>query len=215
MTFRAREEVARVIVPGGADGTAAQAALTSLIRTARLQAADRGAKSSHSNGQTFEVADVFDRQDPRTKVNISSEDLKSAVVSRVEGRVEDQVLVATSSFNAFVGEPVSLDISVLPNPLVYHQGEMLSEARIDGSLPEEEIFAQISDFVRSRVKERATQDRMIPKSMTDAPFGVVPPADVFALVRDVKRVGRPVRVQAFAGDNIRAADPLRLEFRLK
>jgi uncharacterized protein (DUF3084 family) len=215
LTFRAREEVARAVVPGGADTAAAQAALISLIRQARLEAADRGAKSHRAGGQTFEVADIFERQDPKTKTVISSEELKNAVIARAAGRVEDQVLVATSSFNAFAGEPVSLDISVLPNPVIYHQGEMLSEARIDGSLPEEEIFAQISAFLRSRVKERAMEDRMIPKAGTDAPFGVVPSADMFALVRDVKRVGRPVRVQALAQDNIHAADPLRLEFRLK
>ncbi|RYG24708.1 DUF3084 domain-containing protein [bacterium] len=211
LTFRAKEEISRFVVPGGSDAQTSRAALTSLIRLARLEATDRGAKRRES----FEVADVFDRQDPKTGARISSEELKGAVVSRVAGRVEDQVLVATSSFNAFASEPVSLDISVLPNPVIYHQGEMLSEARIDGSLPEDQIYGQISDFVRSRVRERAAQDRMIPKSGTDAPFGEVPRADMFALVREIKRVGRSVRVQAFAGEDIHAADPLRLEFRLK
>lgn len=215
MTYRAREEVARVTVPGGSSLDAARSALLSLLRKARVEASDRGAKGHRTKGQVFEVADVFDRQDPVSRTAVTADDLKNAVISRASGRVEDQVLIATSSYNAFTGEPVSLDIAVLSNPLIYHRGELLSEARIDGSEPEDRIFAQLSEFLRTRLQERAKDDGMIPRAGTEAKFGVVPVLDVLNLVRDVKKVGRAVRVQAFAGDDIRAAEPLRLEFRLR
>jgi uncharacterized protein (DUF3084 family) len=215
MTYRAREEVARVTVPGGSSLDAARSALLSLLRKARVEASDRGAKGHRTKGQVFEVADVFDRQDPVSRTAVTADDLKNAVISRASGRVEDQVLIATSSYNAFTGEPVSLDIAVLSNPLIYHRGELLSEARIDGSEPEDRIFAQLSEFLRTRLQERAKDDGMIPRAGTEAKFGVVPVLDVLNLVRDVKKVGRAVRVQAFAGDDIRAAEPLRLEFHLR
>ncbi len=216
MTYRSREEVARIPVPGGSSTDTARSALLSLLRKARVEASDRGAKGHRDkNGKVFEVADVFDRQDPVSRTAVSADELKSAVIAAASGRVEDQVLVATSSYNAFAGEPVSLDIAVLSNPIIYHRGQMLSEARIDGGESEDRIFAQLSEFLRSRVQERAADDGMIPRAGTEAKFGVVPVLDVLNLVRDVKKVGRTVRVQAFAGDDIRAAEPLRLEFRLR
>jgi len=215
ITFKSREEVARFTIPGGSSTAIARFALSSLLRSARVEASNRGAKGHRSKNQIFEVADVFDRQDPTTGAAISADELKGAVISKAAGRVEDQVLVATSSYNAFAGEPVSLDITVMPNPVIYHQGEMLSEARIDGSLSEDRIFAQLSDFVRTRVRERAASDGMIPRAQTDAPFGEISTLDVLNVLRDVKKVGRAVRVQAFASEEIRAAEPLRLEFRLR
>lgn len=215
MTFRAGEEVARVVVPAGANEDSASLALNGLLRAARIEATTRGAKGHKANGETFQPADVFDRKDPRTNTTVTAETLKRAVVARIARSDEEQALVATSSYNSFTGEAVSLDIAVVPNPVVYHSREMVAEARIDGSLTEDQILSQLSEFMRSRVRERAMQDRMIPKAGSAAPFGEVPPGDVLALVRDVKRIGRSVRVQALAESDIRAADPLRLDFRIK
>lgn len=215
MTFRKGEEVARMVVPGGADVGQVANALSGLLRAARIEAEDRGAKGHKDGGRTYEVADVFDRQDPKTKVVVSAEGLKRSVISRAVGRGEDQVLVATSSLNAFTGEPVSLDVAVMLNPVIYHRNDMVAEARIDGSLTDDRILAQLSEFIRSRVRERATQDRLIPRAWNAAPFGEVPTADLFNVMRDVKKAGRSVRVQALAEADTRAADPLRLEFRVK
>jgi len=216
LTFRANEEVARQPLAGGTDQAAALNALTSLLRSARAEATTRGAKPNRRDGKMqYDVADVFNHQDQRTGVPVSGDDLKRAVVAQATGKLEDQVLIATSTLNAFAGEPVSLEIRVVPNPVVYHRNEVVAEARIDGSLEEDRILDQLSEFVRSRVRERAQQDRMIPKSGTDAPFGEVKTSEVLSIVREVKRVGRSVRVQAFAEDDTRAADALRLGFRVR
>ena len=128
------------------------------------------------------------------------------------GRREDQALVATSSLNAFAGEVVSLEVAAMPNPVVYRRNDTVAEAQIDGSQTEERILAQLADFYHSRVRERAVQDHMIPRSGNPAPFGEIPDAEVLNLVQNVKRAGRSVRVRAVAKDDVRAADPLRLEF---
>lgn len=216
LTYAASEEVARVVVPAGATSEDAENAVTSLLRQARVNAEARGARGHQSKGgQTFAVADVFDRQDPKTGDPVSGEDLKRVVVQRAVGHDEEQVLVATASLNAFRGEPVSLDVAVVPNPMVYRRHQLVAESRIDGSLTEDRILAQFSEFVASDVRERAEQAHMIPRANTAAPFGEVPLPDVLNLLRDVKRAGHSVRVQAVAGADTHAADPLRLEFRIK
>lgn len=215
LTFRRGEELARIVVPSGADVEVAGNALSRLLRSARLAATLRGAKGHRENGQTFDVADIFERQDPQKKTIVTVEELRQAVINSATGRVEDQVMIATSSLNAFVGEPVSLEIAVVPNPVVYHRNDMVAEVRLDGSQPEDRILEQFSDFVAGPLRDQASQDHMIPRAHSNAPFGDVSGADVLDLVRSIKQTGRTVKLQAVALEDIRAADPLKLEFRIR
>lgn len=215
MTFRRGEEVARIVVPSGSDAETTANAVAALLRNARRKATDRGAKGHRANGETFEAADIVSRQDPKTGAVVSPDTLKRALVAGVAGQKDDQVLVATSSLNAFSGEPVSLDISVLPNPVVYRRNDTLAETSLDGAQPEDRILAQFAAFYNGRVRERAVHDRMIPRTGALSPFGEFSDADAWTLVQSVKRTGRAVRVQAVADADIRAADPLRLEFRVR
>lgn len=215
MTFRRGEEVARVVVPAGADVETAVNSLTSLLRLSRIEAAERGAKGHRSGGHNFEAADVMDHKDPKSGEVIEAETLKRAFAASLTGKPEDQVLVATSSFNAFTGEPVSLDLAALPNPVVYRRNDTVAETRIDGGQREDRILAQLSRFMNGDLRDHATQNRMIPRTGTPAPFGEPSAAEVWALLQNVRKAGRTVRIQAVAEDDIRAADPLRVEFRVR
>ena len=215
LTYRRGEEVARIVVPAGSDEETAANLLASLLRTARSEASERGAKGHRANGQTFEAAEIVGRQDPKTGAVASPELLRRALVANVAGRKEDGVLVATSSLNAFNGEPVSLDIAVMSNPVVYRRNDTLAETRIDGAQPEGRILAQFTAFYNDKVREKAARDRMIPRAGTLRPFGGLSDADAWTLVQSVKRAGREVKVQAVAGSDIRAADPLSLEYRVR
>ena len=215
LTFRKGEELARIVVPGGSGADATAVALTGLLRAARQEAAARGARPLRGNGQSYEAADIVDRKDPKTGRVVAAETLRRSVVASVAGKPSDQVIVASSSLNAFAGEPVSLDLAVMPNPLVYHRNETVAEAQIDGAQTEDRILAQLSDFMAGRVRDRAKKDRMIPRAGTAALFGELSTFEVFNLVRDVKQRGRSVRVTAVADRDVRAADPLSLEFRVR
>ncbi len=215
MMFRRGEEVARVVAPAGADEKTANSVLASLLRGARREAETRGAKGHRANGESFQAADIVDRKDPKSGEVLSADDLKRKIVAGLAGAREDQVLVATSSLNAFTGEVVSLDLAVLPNPVVYRRNDTVAETQIDGGQTEDRILADLSDFYIGQVRERAMRDRMVPRAGNAAPFGGIPDADVFNLVQTVKRAGRAVRVQAIAENDIRAADLLRLEFRVR
>ncbi len=214
MTYRRGEEVARIVVPAGSDVETARAKLDALLRLARIDAEERGAKSHRAGGQTFEAADIVERKDPKTGAVADADILKRSLVASLADRPGDQVLVATSSLNAFVGEPVSLDLEPMPNPVVYKRNAMVAETRIDGGQSDEQIIADLSKFVNGTVRQNAAKDHMIPRAGTSAPYGEPSAYDIVTLLQNVRKAGRSVRVQALAGDDIRAADPLRLEFKV-
>ena len=190
MTFRRGEEVARIVLPAESNVEASRNALAALLRAARIDAEARGAKGHRG----FEAADIVDRKDPQTGETIDADTLKRALVANLAGRTDDLVLVATSSLNAFAGEPVSLDLTAMPNPVVYRRNDTVAETRIDGAQPEAKILAQLSEFVNGPLRQRAQKDRMIPRTGTAAPYGEPSAANVWAVLQSVRRAGRPVRV---------------------
>ena len=56
---------------------------------------------------------------------------------------------------------------------------------------------------------------MIPAFGSDAPLGEVDDEQIVSLMQLIRDYGRSVRVQAVAAGEIRRADRLRLEFRLR
>jgi hypothetical protein len=125
------------------------------------------------------------------------------------------VLIATSSLNAFFGESVSLEVEILPDPLVYLGGQLVAEKVIDGSRGDAAIYDEIRTFLQDTVKSRAQRDGMIPLANSDTSFGQIPPADLFQVIEQLHNANRTIRLQAHATGDTYAADPLKLEFRLR
>jgi len=204
--YRSGEEVVRMAVEPGSSLEKAHLAVTSLVRAARNAAREAGAKS---NGQ-YPEAGIFWHRDDVTQRTISPEEYESEVAMSIARASQPMVLVASSTLNAFKGEPVSLEVTLLPNPLVYHRNDIIAEKQIDGRKDPTSIFKEISDL-RTRVRARAVQDRMLPKAGSDVPNG----AEIWTLVSQVKASDRQVRVRALAEDDTRAGDPLRLRFAVR
>jgi hypothetical protein len=204
------EEVARVPTEGGRSVTQAQDIVTALLRSARIAAIARGAKRS----ETLQEAGIVEHTDEITNEPISPQQIERQIVQQIAGAKGPVVVIAASSFNAFRGEPVSLELQVLPNPLVYTKGQVLAETVIDGTKDETVIFKQIEELISTKIRQRAQKDRMIPKLGSDQ-LGEVTPAEIYGLMSKVKAVNRQIRVQALAMNDTRAADPLKLEFRLR
>ncbi|HSI73127.1 MAG TPA: hypothetical protein VK934_08100, partial [Fimbriimonas sp.] len=210
LIYNAGEEVARLPVEGGQSITQAEDTLTALLRSARVAAIGRGAKRN----EKAQEADIIEHTDPLTREPITPEQIERQVVQQIAGAKGPVVVVASSSFNTFNGEPVSLELQVLPNPLVYTKGQVIAESVIDGAKDEEVILKQLDDLFATRVRQRAKQDKMIPRLGSDQ-FGEVTPVDIYRLMNRVKAADRQIRVQALAMADTRAADPLKLDFRLR
>lgn len=208
MIYQKGEEVARLPVPASLSHADAVNALTRLLRTARIAAESRGAAGS----DRFPSAGLMPRQAGNRIV--SREELEASAISRIVGIGEETLVVATSTINAFRGEPVSLDLALFRNPIVFRQGELVAEANISpGS--ENEILDQITALLRGPVTERARQAGMIPVQGREAGFGEIEADVIVKLVQDIRGLNRRVRLQAIASRETRAGDQLRLDFRIR
>ncbi len=209
MIYSVRQEITRLPVGAHLTPSQAQAALDSLLVKARLEAARHGAAPHKSGTGQYLVADLYDRQEATV------DQVKKAIVQRLAGNDSEQVLVAKASANFFLHEPVALDVDIYPNPIVYEQDQVITEAEIEGASSTWNIYEQLSDFLSGPLKSKLLHDKMVPRSNSQEPLGSVPGQQVFDLVQKVKEVGRNVRVQALALNTTRAADSLKLEFRLR
>jgi uncharacterized protein (DUF3084 family) len=212
MIYRLGEEVARVTVPPGLSLVEAEGVVDRLARNARTAAEERGARG---RGLDYPAAGIFERTDGETGRTVGTQELRRLLAERLVGHEDPQVLVAYSSLNAFQGEPVSLEVGLFPNPVVYREGQVVAESRIDGQRQEKEIFRQLSEFIGTQIRERAKRDNMIARRGSDESFGQMTPDEMLDLVALVRAADRPVRLVAVATSDTRAGDPLRLQFRIR
>lgn len=210
MTFAAHEELARWDVPAHATPDEARDAITNLLREARSKAEQRGAKST---GPNTPCAAIFPHSDPRSHRDISPDEIAENMVRRITGRPTELVLVASSTLNAFEGEPVSVDLKEYPNPLIYRRGQVIAETHIDRNEDDATILTRINELLRQKVHERAKKDNLIPDSHDS--FGDVDAVEVHRIANAVQMAGRPVRLQAVAREDTRAGDPLQIDLRIR
>ena len=210
MAFRLGQELARVQAPAKMTKAQADDQISRLVRAARSEAEQQGAKPRGD----IPPAGIMDRMDPDGRM-VTSEMQRQRIVDRLAGLSEEVVLVATSSLNSFLGEPVSLDVQSFRNPLVFNQGELVAESRVDGDRPDEEIVDQITTFVTTQVKDAAKEGGMIPTLGVEQGYGVLPQSTLLELVRSARANNRRVRIQAIALSDIRAGDSLTLLYRIR
>ncbi len=209
--FSAGEEVSRLVIQPAMSYAAASSAVTTLLRSARIVAEERGAKAT----ARYQAADIIERADPKTRQSISAADEVRRVVRLLVGSRDRQVLMAFSSVNTFKGEPVSLDLVAVPDPLVYRKGTVIAETGVDATMSDSAIYEAIYNFMLNRVRPKMIRDRMIPKSGTDQSFGELSPKRIFDLIKEIRDTDRVVRLQVLADDDIHAADALKITFRIR
>jgi hypothetical protein len=117
--------------------------------------------------------------------------------------------------NTFSNQFVPLHVTVQSNPIVFQEGEVLGEARIDSDLSVGGLFEAIGDLLRDQVRRKAEDRKMIPISGKDDAYGSVTPDLIFSLITSIQATGRTVRLQVLTKEATRAAGPLELDFRLR
>jgi hypothetical protein len=152
---------------------------------------------------------VFDHE------GLSGDQILQRTIAKLTGSQSGNVIISRSSLNAFRGEPVSLEITVQPDPLVYLSGQMVAETVIDAGRGDAAVYQQLTTFLQEKVSQKAMKDGMIPLSNSDISFGQVSQADVLQLIAQLHNANRTIRLQAHATADTYAADPLKLEFRLR
>lgn len=202
MIFTKGEELARIVVDPTSDRDDAAGDVRRIIATARKVAENKGAERNERG----ETAGFWPYDSIEAKMQES--------IRLVLADNQPKLLVATSMFNAFVGEFVPINVLVFPNPIVFKSGEVVADTRIDGNGSEQQVIDQLNEFLKTKVRQKAIDKRMISIGANPS-FGQISPNELLPLINTLRNYGRQVRVQAIAKSDTRAAGPLLLEFRLR
>lgn len=201
--YQRQDEVSRLEIDPGLSAVQARAALDDLMRLARIAATERGA-TPRQNGTP--AVSLF----PENGNLASPDELETAIVGQITNTKEGSVLVGYSAMNAFKGESVGLLIRRYPNPLVFRNGQLIAETRINGRLTEPELIQAISEFVQTKVNAKAHDAKMIPSANEPVIQFTIP--QIFDLVKQIKIENRMVKLSVYADEDTRAAGPLKLNF---
>lgn len=209
MIFQIGEEVIRSPLDRQLSALEAQRALESALRSARVIASERGARPN-AEGYEADLIDLFTRDDQRVTVAQQRE----AIVRALTGRGQESLLVISVRFNAFRNQFVPLDVQIFNNPIVFEEGELLGEERIDANASVGKIIEQVTNLLSTTVRRKAEERKMIIAAGGDG-LGRIDPAEVYAMVSTVQNLQRVVRLQALAKTQTRAGGPLAIEFRFR
>lgn len=209
MIFEAAEEVTRIQLPPSMSPATARNAYLDLLQRARATTLSRKALNSPLSPS----AGLTSRQVGNRLVSIAEQE--EAIVRGITAQRSELVFIARSFFNSFEGEYVLLDFVAYRNKLVYREGRLITEKRIDGRKSEAEVLKQIQDFLSTNVRNQALKDGMIPPSGPSGKLGTITEEELFELIREVRSNNQLVRIQALAKGDTNAGDQLDLLFRVR
>ncbi|MFN8218580.1 MAG: DUF3084 domain-containing protein [Fimbriimonadales bacterium] len=214
MIFGMNEEIARLPLPRTQPQHEGEA--LAAVRRVQLQASSaadtRGARPVP--GGTLS-AGIFSRKADDGRVITIEENRRRPFHQAMAGQRDELVLIAYSALNAFQGEFVALTLRPYRNPMLYRTGETVVEGRIDGSQSDNTIYNQITAFLEQQVTNAALAKGMIPGRAPKAGQPGSTRLGVLSLVKQISEFGRPIRIVAYAAEDTRAADPLRLDFKFR
>lgn len=211
MTFAISQEIARFVVEPRRTEDEARVAFNRFKSIARERAKQAGAGLD----ELGDYVNFIPFMDDRRRVEVTALDQEREVIRAITNRPDQVVLVATARVNSFAGEYVRWTVRDFDNTIVYREGEVLAEVRVNGSDSSEEIFELLKELIGVRVATRARADKLIPAQGSDTPLGEVTEQTLLQLISEIQSTQRIVRVQAVAAQETRRADALKLGFRIR
>lgn len=210
LIFSRDDELARLPVRSRLNAAEARAYLLAAMEQASASAKAAGAKPSTPSGSE---AVLPERRGNNQKI-VTAEEQIQTLTQRLVNVGQEQVILASAIFNSFQGEPVGLNIRILPNPVVYRKDQIIAETKIDGQMSQDLIVQAISRFLERELAPKARKDGMIPMMGTANPLGEFNQEDLFKLVAEIRSRPFTSRVKFVASQDTRAADRLKMEFRV-
>jgi hypothetical protein len=209
--FSRGDELVRLPVGDRLNATEARTMLLAVLESADAQAVSRGAKPVKGGKNASGFVELRDADGQLMTPDMQTQSLLQGLTAKTE----PQVLIARVFANAFRDEFVPVVVSLLPNPVVYSSGALVAETRIEGVDDQNQILKQLTKFLQDELSPKAVRDGMIPAYGKPDPLGEIDQAALLRLVSELSSVRRRVRVQFLAARETRAADRLRLDFRLR
>jgi hypothetical protein len=215
ITFQAGEELARIQLEPNLSRGEAEAAFNRLMNIAISRAVSRGLTNGSVSGSGSSGVALFPLTESPSGPPLSQPALRERYINGMTLQPEPLAILARTEWNHFRGEDVLVRLEPFRNPVVYNRDQPIADTRVDGRRPEQEILEQINQFLAENVRERATEDRMIPVAGVEDQFGMISSEVVLDTVRRIRQENRVVRLTAVTRSVIRAADPLDLYFRIR
>lgn len=210
MVYQNGDELARLELRAGLSAAESRSLFLAILDAADSQARSYGAGTMADGVHAGLVLRYGPDNEP-----IPVELQRARTIERMSGSRNEQVLLARAFLNAFRGEPVALDLAVLPNPVVFRAGEVVAETRVDGRETEAQIVKAVESFAQGGLSKAAVERGMIPAVGKPEPLGEIPSDQLIEVVRTARQASRPLRLQFVAAQETKAAQRLKLELRLR
>ncbi len=123
------------------------------------------------------------------------------------------VVVAQAAYNAFQGEQTDIELHPYDNVLIYPKDTVVASETINGAQSENGVISDLQAFLSGKVRPAALRSGLIPQTdpQTGRPLvGALDQNTSLALVRQILQIGGPVRLTAFADQDIYSSGPLAL-----
>lgn len=211
MTFAIRDELMRLPIPRGLTEVEARSLVTGALQKASERAAAKGAGLSLVENAAAGLIDIQRTGQPTLLV----EQQRDGLIRQIAGSSEERVLILRAMVNTFQGEFVPLEILLYRNPVVYQPGQVVAELRIDGRENEDSLAAAVANFIERQMTPKVLRDGLIPAQGSPQPLGEISRDMMIRLVQTIRSRMSFVRVQFVAAAEVRAGDPLKLDFRLR
>lgn len=205
LIYNRGDELARLSVRSGLTQTEARSLLLGVIELASRDAEELGAAADPTGMfATFQ-------QLPDTSVDAQFGKALQAMIAK-EG---EQLVVVRAVYNFFRGDTVAIDVDVVPNKVVYNQGDFIIETRIDGRLGVQRATEALVGFMGNELRQRVIRDGIVPATGRPTEIGSVSQEEIQRIIGDIVATGRTITVRFHAGQLTKAGDHLELDIRLR
>ncbi len=203
--FARNEEVARVLVPARVTPEQARGYVANALRDAAAVAEARGARGKG----TSRAAAFLDINEA-----VTAESQREELARQITNQPEPKLIILTALWNSFEGETTGVRGTVFDNRLIYREGDLITEIRVDGSATDDTVLGTLRRLVTVNLADKIRRDGVIPVAGSNQ-AGEVTLEELLRLTREVRAEDRQIRVQILARQEIRAAGPVRIVFRLR
>lgn len=210
LIFSGEDELARLPVRTLMSQSEARTSLRRVIEMASRVADAIGAAEAPNSRNAVSLRSFLDADNNQITIEMQSE----AAIRQLEGNPEEQLIRIVSQWNSFEGEWVWIGIKIDKNPIVYREGDLIVEGRIDGRAGVQGVYEQLAGLISKQVTERAISDGMIPAVGRPQVLGEISREEMQRIVTTIVDAGRNVRIRFHSAAELRAGDSLQLDIRL-
>lgn len=157
------------LVEGGRSIEAIRSDLDTFVSRLHEQAISVGARPLPESDEVVIIRKPVRDPQADTVVWFGEEEVLNAIAERIQQNSGGVIVRAFSVFNTHPGEPVRVDFELFRNHLVFHRGDVLAHALVDGTLSEPEIMSALLTLLREQVSTKARAHNVMPRPNPSRP----------------------------------------------